>query len=363
MNIAAIPPTSGPVAVEPVSAGSAAGGSSQAGVAATAHITAAPVTDSSQPVTPEAAQAQVVRAATEAAVTRQGSLAPLLADVAQAVQAPGLPATVRTALQQVLALATPTDPPPTAADLKQAVAASGLFLESQLAAGTTPPTPDLKAALLVAQQVLKSWLVDQPAPPAQAGGPATATPPPYHDGPTTAQPPALASLPAGADPASIGHRLLTETGAALARQQLLQIASLPGGHAGAHTLPASDSARWQFEIPLQTPQGVTIAQFKVSRDGGGGAAAAAAAEPVWRAGFSIDLEPMGPIHAQVALSGARAGVTLWAERPASAEKLRAQAAALTQGLQSADFLPEVAVYAGAPPRLAAPAGQFVDQAS
>jgi hypothetical protein len=354
MSVSAIPPTAGPSAPEPVSSGSGALVSGQAGAAASVAATKA-----AAPAQPVTAQAQAVRAATQAAVVRQGGLAPLLADIAQALQSPGLPAAVQTALQQVLKLQTPISPPPTAADLKQAVASSGLFLESQLAAGTTPAAPDLKATLLVVQQALQAWLADQPATGSQAS--AAAPPPPFAEGTTTAQPPVASSLTATADPASIGHRLLTETGAALARQSLMQIASLPSGHGGGHAHAAQ--TRWQFELPLQTPQGAAIAQFKITRDGGGSGADGAEREPVWRAGFSIDLEPMGPIHAHVSLSGARAGVTLWVERPASAERLRAQAGALTTGLQGADFLPEVAVYAGAPPRAPAPAGQFVDQAS
>jgi hypothetical protein len=359
MSVSAIPPTAGPSAPEPVAAGSGAAGSGEA--AATAAQSQASKPAAADPAAAATAQAAAVRAATQAAVIRQGGLAPLLADIAQALQSPGLPAAVQTALQQVLNLQTPINPPPTAADLKQAAANSGLFLESQLAAGTAPATPDLKASLLVVQQALQAWLADQPAAASQAS--AAAPPPPFAEGATTGQPPVASALMATADPASIGGRLLTETGAALARQSLMQIASLPTVHAGGHAHPAQPTSRWQFEIPLQTPQGAAIAQFKITRDGGGSGPDGAQREPVWRAGFSIDLEPMGPIHAQVSLTGARAGVTLWAERPASAERLRAQAGALTQGLQGADFLPEVAVYAGAPPRATAPAGRFVDQSS
>ena len=351
MSIAAIPPSAGPAAT----------GSSQAAAAGATRTSDTSAAGAPQATIPQDAQAATVRAAAQGAVARQGGLAPLLADLAQAVQSTAIPAQVRVVLQQVLALATPTDPPPSAADLQQAASSSGLFLEAQLAAGTPPATPDLKTALLAAQQALKTWLAGQPAP--ALGSSASQAAPPYRDGPTTAQAVVQSQILAGADPAAVGHRLLAETGAALARQQLLQIASLPGGHGGGgHAHAAAPAARWHFEIPLQTAQGLAVAQFKISRDGGGGAGPEAR-EPIWRAGFSIDLEPMGPVHAQVALSGARANVTLWAERPASADQLRGQAAALTQGLQGADFAPEIAVHAGAPPQPQASAGQFVDQAS
>jgi hypothetical protein len=73
---------------------------------------------------------------------------------------------------------------------------------------------------------------------------------------------------------------------------------------------------------------------------------------------------MGPVHAQVSVTGARAGVTLWAERPATAAQLRGAQAALSQGLEAAEFAPAVSVQQGAPPHRPPPlAGRFLDQAS
>ena len=80
--------------------------------------------------------------------------------------------------------------------------------------------------------------------------------------------------------------------------------------------------RWNFEVPFATPQGTAIAQFEVSRDG-----SAVKADPqarIWRARFSLDVEPMGPVHAMIALAGARASVTLWAARAATAAQLNEQ---------------------------------------
>ena len=71
--------------------------------------------------------------------------------------------------------------------------------------------------------------------------------------------------------------------------------------------------RWNFEVPFATPQGTAIAQFEVSRDG-----SAAKADPqarIWRARFSLDVEPMGPVHAMIALAGARASVTFGPSAP------------------------------------------------
>ena len=70
--------------------------------------------------------------------------------------------------------------------------------------------------------------------------------------------------------------------------------------------------RWNFEVPFATPHGTAIAQFEIARDGHRRRAKARRA--TWRVRFTLDVEPMGPVHAQIALNGVRASVSLWAER-------------------------------------------------
>jgi hypothetical protein len=197
------------------------------------------------------------------------------------------------------------------------------------------------------------------APQALSVSPKAPPAPPYAGGPTIGQKPAPPSLSTDAEPAAIARRLLTETGGALARQELHQLASLPTAEASQR--PAETAPRWMFELPFATPQGSAVAQFEISRDSGGGAAGAG--EATWRARFTLDLEPLGPVHAQVAVAGAHAGVTLWAERPAAAAALRAQQAVLSAGLEDAAFAANVSVHSGAPPRAAPRSGRFLDQAS
>ena len=198
--------------------------------------------------------------------------------------------------------------------------------------------------------------------PPEASEPPSIPPPPYPGAPMAAQPPALASTSAGDDAHTIGARLLAGTDAALARQTLLQAASLPET-----TDPGRRDAaaqRWTFEIPFATPNGTAVAQFEISRDGR--QAAADAAKPAWRARFSLDVEPMGPVHVQISLSGARTAVTMWAERPESAARLREDAPLLADALVQAEVGPsDVLVRDGEPPRRpqAAAAGHFLDRAS
>jgi hypothetical protein len=187
-------------------------------------------------------------------------------------------------------------------------------------------------------------------------------PPPFRGALPSAQPVASPSIAPNAPLATTAHHLLGDTDAAIARQTLLQVASLPDrvDIAGARTDPATP--RWNFEIPFATPQGTAMAQFEISRDGGG--SELETAKRVWRARFSLDVEPAGPVHALVSLSGERTSVRMWAERPATAAQLRAGVSRLNQALSKAELQPgDIVIRDGTPPQPApASAGHFLDRA-
>jgi hypothetical protein len=115
---------------------------------------------------------------------------------------------------------------------------------------------------------------------------------------------------------------------------------------------------------LATALGTAMVQFEVSRD-----ARAARTDPQarsWRVRFSLDIEPMGPVHALIGLAGSRTSVTLWAERATTATRFNENAAMLTDALRAAELEPaEFSARLGVPPavaRQAAP-GRFMDRAS
>jgi Flagellar hook-length control protein FliK len=187
-------------------------------------------------------------------------------------------------------------------------------------------------------------------------------PPPFRGSLPSAQPVAAPSIASSAPLATSAHQLLDNTDAAIARQTLLQVASLPDRVTIADALIDPAAPRWSFEIPFVTPQGTAVTQFEISRDGGG--SEVEAAKRVWRARFSLDIEPAGPVHALVSLSGDRTSVRMWAERPATAAQLRAGAAQLSQALNKAELKSgDIVIRDGAPPQAApAPAGHFLDRA-
>jgi Flagellar hook-length control protein FliK len=187
-------------------------------------------------------------------------------------------------------------------------------------------------------------------------------PPPINGALPSAQPVLPATLVSNSPAEAAMQHLLADTDGAIARQTLLQVASLPGQTDPATGRLDPTAPRWNFEIPFATPQGTAMAQFDISRDGGG--REPGAAKPVWRARFSLDVEPAGPVHALVALSGERTSVRMWAERPATAAQLRAGVSQLSQALSRAELLPgDIVVRDGAPVQSAsAPAGHFLDRA-
>jgi hypothetical protein len=188
-------------------------------------------------------------------------------------------------------------------------------------------------------------------------------PPPIRGALPAAQPIASPTIAPHAPLEATAHHLLDDTDAAIARQTLLQVASLPDRIDISAPKADMNVPRWNFEIPFATPQGTAMAQFEISRDGGG--EGVEAAKRVWRARFSLDVEPAGPVHALISLIGEKTSVRIWAERPATAEKLRAGASDLSQALSRADLQPgDIVIRDGAPPQpaRAARAGHFLDRA-
>ncbi len=306
------------------------------------------------------------------ATLRQGGLAPLYANLEAAFARPEVPPPVVAAARQLLALRLDIRAEVDADGIKNALLRSGLVTDP--AQGVRPMPVDLRSALLDLRAALKNWLDATPtalreAMPttpstgeslgaARASGPVL----PFRNTPTLPQLAVPATLPAEAAPAEMARQLLNETDAALARQTLLQIASLPE-EASSGARPRGDaSTHLTFDIPLTNGQGTAIAQMRIERDG-----AERTAEgdvPIWRVNFSINLEPIGPVHARIGLIGDRAAVTLKAERDESANRLARELPLLEAGLRSVDLEPgRLLCHAGTPQGSAAGPGHFLDQAT
>lgn len=301
-------------------------------------------------------------------LTVSPALAPLLASEIVTPAASLLPAGVPNAAPVVTAgVAGQIVLPPAATAAAAALAAAGTAVLSQLQEAVQAVPLTLTPTGLVENNQMLALV------PAVTGGArpvvdeaemahTNVPPPPISGGLPTAQPVMPATLVSNSPAESAMHRLLADTDAAIARQTLLQVASLP--ERVDTTAPRVDPTvpRWNFEIPFATPQGTAMAQFEISREGGGNEIEAA--KRVWRARFSLDVEPAGPVHALVSLVGDKTSVRMWAERPATAAQLRAGMPQLSQALSKAELHPgDIVIRDGIPPQPApARAGHFLDRA-
>lgn len=367
---------------------SAATPAASAGAVPTASTTPSPAS----PAAATAPAASAITAATARAVAgpllgpmlqRQDGLAPLFANLralAQGTISLALPRTLPPAVQQVLAQAVPAErQAPTAARLKEAFQASGLFLEARQAAGLPMPRQgDLKAGLQALRETLLP-IVDSLSPDPKAtrgdhGGipsgdqqadptpdPSARIVPPRRDGPLAPQAATEPSLAPGEKPLAIAETLLDQTDAALDRIKLTQYASLP--LESARQDGPQPAQRWLAEIPLAFQQGISMLPLQVERDPPR-RDAQGVSPPIWRIRFALDVEPMGPLQGVVTLQGRDVGVSIWAEREETSQLLRSAAPGLEGALLDADFASgAIDIQTGQPRVMQPTAGQFLDRLS
>jgi len=320
------------------------------------------------------------------AAARQNGLAPLYADLAALVKSgQPLPAPVRAMVLQLLAMPLDLASKSTvsAPEIKAALMQSGLVTTSpaanagNAAAAMAAPQAQLAGLNLVLglmRRTLTNWRDEEQAETVHAGTTAAAEngarlsvidarqapPPPFRNGPTVPQAAVEAALPEDISGLALAQHLLDRTEAAIARQTLMQVASLSDGDAAA-AKPGPDGRHLIFDIPMAMPQGTAVAQFRIERDGAG--SEAEASKPAWRASFAVDIEPIGRVHAHIALVGDRTSVTLRAERPESAALFNDHMSQLEAALRDADLEPGTLACtnnAAAAPQPAAPPGMFLD---
>jgi hypothetical protein len=320
-----------------------------------------------QPSVQVTLQPVTMTVAAETPVTASPTLVPQLASeiATPQVSLPGAAVSVSTTALNLSALNALISPATDATALAAATSAALTLLQEQVQAGGL--TGGNLSPLVFNNGAMLSLL------PAAAGARTThvddtdsaranVPPPPIRGALPTAQPIVPSTLLSNSPAETAMHHLAANLDGAIARQTLLQVASLPDRVDAAGARPDSSGPRWNFEIPFMTPQGTAIAQFEISRDGGGNQSEAAS--QVWRARFSLNVEPAGPVHAVISFSGARTSVRMWAERPVTAAQLRAGAGELSQALSRADLVPgDIVIRDGTPPQ-AAPAktGHFLDRA-
>jgi hypothetical protein len=252
------------------------------------------------------------------------------------VAPPPIAGAARAVLQAVPDLARVT----TATGLGEAIARSGVFLESCLAASPPPgpaPPSDLKAALLVLAELLsRATRGDKalgpgerdlrPPPAGQPQAPAV----PSRAAPAESTPRGPSALPAPAatsqtpTPAGLGAALGAVEGA-LARIEVNQLRSVPQ--------PGEPHPGWMVEVPVRSGERLDVLALRIDRDRQDPGSCARGSG--WQVSLRLDLDPLGPIHAAVAWRHAGVSATLRAAREETADLLALHACGLVQALTEA----------------------------
>jgi hypothetical protein len=191
-----------------------------------------------------------------------------------------------------------------AAQLRRAVALSGLFHEARLAAGAAAEPADLKAQLLKLLATLKGGTgqVQQP------GGPP--------DGEAAAP-----SRDASAD--SLLNRLIRLVEGSVARIQLQQTAALP--------VDESQRQVWQFDLPIRLPDETDDVALRIEREDG---REGASGDVGWAVNLAFDFDTIGTLQCRIALSGERVATTFWCEQANTGQRLQRRLPALREGLEA-----------------------------
>lgn len=248
---------------------------------------------------------QVLAQTWRTALPRQGSLKPLLANLAAFLQANHGPAAkLKPALTQLAERFIRQLPTPAQLGnlegLKRAVRNSGSFFENTLLhpAPSEPPGhgADIKAQLSRLHSALTAQLAAQPG-----GGNAENT--------------RLRDTLTG---------LLEQVEAGLARVRANQVQTL--------LTQTPEKAAWLIDLPLSHGTRHDVVKLRIQADRPRGPEDE---DPSWTVWLDFDLDPLGPVYAAVATQARAVTVNLWAEQATTAELFNTYLTALRTDLDDA----------------------------
>jgi Flagellar hook-length control protein FliK len=275
-----------------------------------------------------AADSNVVGDALLKFVPRQESPTLMLANLAWLAQGKNGTATLpRTVLHAAMRLWQAIPEAGTLGDadaLEAAIARSGTFLETNLAAGRGAARTDIAGDLKGLMLSLSRALQEHGARAASArADTAVHSPIPSARGPLTTLPAAPATFALVDTPAQQLNELSRQTEGALARLTTNQISN------SAADTPVQSL---MIELPVRHDDRAAALRLRIERDGSrrqqGGS-------DMWTVEAAIDLGLVGALHAKVTLTGQRIGVQLRAESPAIVDALSTRAAELESMLREA----------------------------
>lgn len=289
---------------------------------------------------------------------RQGSLQGLLAALGAGE---ARPAGVQRVAEQLLGLLPEVSQLGNPQKLAQALGGSGLFLEASLLGDSTEALQgDLKAGLLrLVAQLLPGLPGASPlagAPGSMAGLgqalPAFARQMLGNLGQSPRQQALEFPLPSrllqGLGEQADLETLLKLAGAAIARLQTHQLASLAQSHTTADGLLLTT---WQNEIPMRNGNDILPLQAWIQREEQEPGRGEAPRELLWRIELAFDIPPLGPLQIQAQLISGTFSSQLWAEQPDTARLIADQLESLRERLQAAGLqVGDLSCAQGTPPQ-------------
>jgi hypothetical protein len=300
--------------------------------------------------------------------SRQGSLDSLLKRLQNLPPSDQTSVELRSAAARLLAGLPDVQQLSTPKGLAQALASSGMFLESKLLTGQNPTlAPDMKGDLLKLVAQLSQGLPANTSLGAiiAANTLAQAMPNFVRNalgmlGQVSAKPsptgfPLPERLLKGADGENDLEHLLRLAAAAVSRLQSHQLSSLE--QTGV-TADGRLMSTWQLEIPMRNMQDIVPLQLKFQRED-----APEKQQPkerreehepkqqLWRVELAFSMEPLGPLQIQAQLVKGSLCGQLWAERPYTASLIESNLAELRDRLLSAGLnVGDLDCHLGTPPQ-------------
>lgn len=300
--------------------------------------------------------------------SRQGSLDSLLKRLQNLPPSDQTSVELRSAAARLLAGLPDVQQLSTPKGLAQALASSGMFLESKLLTGQNPTlAPDMKGDLLKLVAQLSQGLPANTSLGAiiAANTLAQAMPNFVRNalgmlGQVSAKPsptgfPLPERLLKGADGENDLEHLLRLAAAAVSRLQSHQLSSLE--QTGV-TADGRLMSTWQLEIPMRNMQDIVPLQLKFQRED-----APEKQQPkerreehepkqqLWRVELAFSMEPLGPLQIQAQLVKGSLCGQLWAERPYTASLIESNLAGLRDRLLSAGLnVGDLDCHLGTPPQ-------------
>ncbi len=197
------------------------------------------------------------------------------------------------AMERILSHRVAVSNPLTSDQLRKTLETSGLYLESNLATAGRPDN-DLKASLLELLSRLR----------AQLGLPGGKLPLP------ASSTPAKEMTKTVATPQGLLMELFSRTEGSLARVLLNQLASLPQSD--------SNTQQWHFDLPLLGKEGLENFHLKIHEEND---SSQNGQEHGWSVTLDFDMEPLGPVNANLVLQGGVISSYFTAVRPEGARRI------------------------------------------